>query len=74
MRHGDLVYVDDPHPEFGYKGPARFVRHIQQSDKDTGWSGYVYLLDLEPHCAVKVKGDELASIFPTRCVQPAKGL
>lgn len=72
MKHGDLVNVNDDNPDFGYIGPARFVKHILPKDRDSGWSGYVYLLELEPHCAVKVKGDDLASIFPTRCVTLAE--
>lgn len=68
MRHGDLVFVNDDHPEFGYVGPARFVKDILPKDKGGGkWDGYVHLLELEPHCAVTIKGDGLA-VFPTRCV------
>ena len=69
MKHGDKVFVDDRDPNFGYFGPARFVKYLQPRDKDTKWSGWVHLLELEPHCVVHVKGDQYPSVFPTRCVK-----
>lgn len=72
MKHGDFVFVNDNHPDFGYVGPARFVKDILPRDKGGKWDGYVHLLEIEPHCAVRIKGEGDACIFPTRCVTAEK--
>ena len=69
LKHGDQVYVRDDHPEYGYIGQARFVKHIKSTDVGSKWDGWIHLLDIEPHCAVHIKGDKYPAVFPTRCVK-----
>lgn len=68
MKYGDKVLVDDRNPDFGYFGHARFVKYLRPRDKNTKWAAWVHLLELEPHCVVRINGGQYP-VFPVRCVK-----